>query len=403
MASAFAGISIDSSRIIFQSSDDARGRSVGVTSSVSSVAPYLVRAQVSRDIEGNNVQTPFITTPSLFRLEPGSTNQVLVVKKPGADGLATDRESLFYFRSVAMPAGEKQSASPSSVVGGSLQVSTATVVKLFYRPGGLALPQQQAMGMLQFSSTGQGLRVTNPTPYYITLADLKVAGVRVPLSAVAGNTMIAPLGLSYMRVRRIRGGLNGRLSMIMAVRRCFMVRSAKPLSGVALACVLVSSGIQAADTAEVNFTAQISDGTCDVQLSQSSLQFGIHKAVDFQSGATVAMLPLTATVICSGATTPKMSVSGSTPYSDSTIFRDPGSVATGVGFMVRQDTGDIDLGSFYNPSQAVSNNVSFALSPVGNAGTPHNEPFLLGLVRAGIESVTPGAVKSTLTFTVSFD
>ncbi|WP_159175192.1 molecular chaperone, partial [Klebsiella pneumoniae] len=105
-----------------------------------------VRAQVSRDIEGNNVQTPFITTPSLFRLEPGSTNQVLVVKKPGADGLATDRESLFYFRSVAMPAGEKQSASPSSVVGGSLQVSTATVVKLFYRPGGLALPQQQAMG-----------------------------------------------------------------------------------------------------------------------------------------------------------------------------------------------------------------------------------------------------------------
>ncbi len=119
MASAFAGISIDSSRIIFQSSDDARGRSVGVTSSVSSVAPYLVRAQFSRDIEGNNVQTPFITTPSLFRLEPRAVqNQVLVVKKPGADGLAKDRESLFYFRSVAMPAGEKQSASPSSVVGG---------------------------------------------------------------------------------------------------------------------------------------------------------------------------------------------------------------------------------------------------------------------------------------------
>ena len=49
-----------------------------------------------------------------------------------------------------------------------------------------------------------------------------------------------------------------------------MVRSAKPLSGVALACVLVSSGIQAADTAEGKFTAQISDGPCDVQLSQSS-------------------------------------------------------------------------------------------------------------------------------------
>ncbi len=60
-----------------------------------------------------------------------------------------------------------------------------------------------------------------------------------------------------------------------------MVRSAKPLSGVALACVLVSSGIQAADTAEVNFTAQISDGTCDVQLSQSSLSLVSTKPLIF--------------------------------------------------------------------------------------------------------------------------
>lgn len=201
MASAIAGISVDSSRVIFQGSDDARGRSVGVTSSASSASPYLVRAQVSRDVEGNNVQTPFITTPSLFRLEPGSTNQVLVMKRPGAGGLAQDRESLFYFRSVAMPAGEKQSTSPSAVLGGALQVSTATVVKLFYRPAGLAIPQQKAMGMLQFSSAGQGIRVTNPTPYYITLASLRIAGVSVPLSPAAGNTMIAPFGhQSYSRV-----------------------------------------------------------------------------------------------------------------------------------------------------------------------------------------------------------
>lgn len=182
-----------------------------------------------------------------------------------------------------------------------------------------------------------------------------------------------------------------------------MVRFAKALPGVVAVCVMVSPGVRAADAAAVNFSAQISDGTCDVQLSQASLQFGLHKAVDFQSGATVAMLPLTATVTCTGATTPKMSVSGSTPYTDNTLFRDPGSVAGGVGFMVRQDTGNIDLGSFYNPAQAVRNNVSFPLSPVGSAGTPQNQPFLLGLVRAGSESVTPGAVKSTLTFTVSFD
>lgn len=192
ITSAIAGISIDSSRIIFQSSDDARGRSVGITSSVSSAIPYLVKAKITQDIEGKNVQVPFVTTPSLFRLEPGSTNQVLVVKKPVSDELPQDRESLFYFRSIAMPAGEKQVATHSPVVGGTLQVSTATVVKLFYRPDGLSLPQQQAMSQLQFSASGQGVKVANPTPYYITLASLKVAGVPVPLSAAANNTLIAP-------------------------------------------------------------------------------------------------------------------------------------------------------------------------------------------------------------------
>ncbi len=189
-----AGISIDSSRIIFQASDDARGKSVGVTSAVSSPVPYLVKTQVAPDIRGQDMQTPFVTTPSLFRLEPGSTNQVLIVKKPGVSGLPQNQESVFYFRSVAMPSGKEQAATSLPVVGGELQVATATVIKLFYRPSGLPISQQKAMSQLQFSSTGQGLKVTNPTPYYITLSSLQVAGVPVSLSTTAGNAMIAPFG-----------------------------------------------------------------------------------------------------------------------------------------------------------------------------------------------------------------
>ncbi|MDA5494136.1 molecular chaperone [Yersinia intermedia] len=192
--SAMAGISIDSSRVIFQASDDARGQSVGVTSAVSSSSPYLVKTQVVRDVRGQDMQTPFVTTPSLFRLEPGSTNQVLIVKKTGVGGLPQDRESVFYFRSIAMPSGEQQAATQLPVVGGALQVATATVVKLFYRPSGLPLSQQQAMSMLQFSAAGLGLKVTNPTPYYITLASLQVGGISVSLNAAAGNTLIAPFG-----------------------------------------------------------------------------------------------------------------------------------------------------------------------------------------------------------------
>ncbi|MCS5992139.1 hypothetical protein LNP02_28825 [Klebsiella variicola subsp. variicola] len=48
------------------------------------------------------------------------------------------------------------------------------------------------MSLLQFSAVGQDLKVTNPTPYYLTLASLRVAGVPVSLSAASGNTLIAP-------------------------------------------------------------------------------------------------------------------------------------------------------------------------------------------------------------------
>ncbi|MDA5494135.1 fimbrial protein [Yersinia intermedia] len=182
-----------------------------------------------------------------------------------------------------------------------------------------------------------------------------------------------------------------------------MVQFAKQLLGMMITGALVSPTVWAADTAVVNFSAQISDGSCEIQLSQDTLQFGIYKAVDFQTSTAVAILPLTAAVTCSGATTPKLTVTGTTPYASGTIFRDADSVAAGAGFMVRRDTGNIDLGNFYNEAAAINNNASVSLSPVSTADAPQNEPFLLGLVRAGSETITPGAIKATLTFTVSFD
>lgn len=190
--SVMAGISTDSTRIVFSASRDARGQSVGVSSAVSSPSPYLVKTQVTRDVAGNDVQTPFVTSPSLFRLEPGGSNQVLIVKR--ASDLPQDRESVFYFRSVAMPAGEKSVNTESPIVGGALKLSTATVIKLFYRPNGLPFPHQRAMSMLQFSAGRQGLEVKNPTPYYITLASLRVGGKAVSLVPASGNTLITPFG-----------------------------------------------------------------------------------------------------------------------------------------------------------------------------------------------------------------
>ncbi|AHG21731.1 fimbrial chaperone protein [Chania multitudinisentens RB-25] len=189
-APAMAGISADATRVIFQANDEAKGKSIGLTSSTSSLSPYLVKTQVTQDVQGQQTQVPFVTTPSLFRLEPGSTNQVLMMKTPGS--LPQDRESLFYFRAVAMPAGAASTTSPAPAVAGTLQVATATVIKLFYRPGGLAMPQPQAMSKLQFSAEKQGVKVSNPTPYYITLNRLSIGNTPVKLRVEDGSSMIAP-------------------------------------------------------------------------------------------------------------------------------------------------------------------------------------------------------------------
>lgn len=199
--SSLAGVAIDTTRIIFSASDNTTGKSVGVISSSQSVTPYLVKAQILKTPYGNNGETPFMVTPSLFRLEPSSTNQVRIMKKNVP--LPQDKESVFYFRAVAIPTSEKGLNLPKNNIDGTVQVSTGNVIKLFYRPNNLGMTQQQAMKSLTFSSVNNGVKVFNPSPYYITLDTLKIANKSVPLSIAEGNNMIAPFSsFTYSHIQR---------------------------------------------------------------------------------------------------------------------------------------------------------------------------------------------------------
>lgn len=191
--SALAGISLDSTRIVFLASNATQGQSIGVTSSLQSTTPYLVKAQVLGDVQGTQTQTPFSVTPSLFRLEPGSTNQLRILKT-GEQTLSRDKESVFYLRVMALPAGQNGNDASKTELGGAITVSTGSVVKLFYRPTGLSMTQQQAMGSLRFSRKGTVLRITNPSPYFVTLSSVTIGGKAIPMSVREQNTMIAPFG-----------------------------------------------------------------------------------------------------------------------------------------------------------------------------------------------------------------
>lgn len=188
--SSVAGVSLTATRLIV--ADTSGGSSIGVRSSNSSTKPFLIRAQVFRDIEGRDTQVPFVVSPTLFRLEPESHHQLRVMKKGGI--LPEDKESLFYLRVAALPATSEPSQAATPVHEGALTVATGNIIKLFYRPNGLSVTQKMAMGQLQFTVVGNQLKVTNPTPYYITLNSLKVNGKSVNIRATREQNMIAPYG-----------------------------------------------------------------------------------------------------------------------------------------------------------------------------------------------------------------
>ncbi|HAT1515435.1 TPA: molecular chaperone [Morganella morganii] len=202
-----AGVSLTGTRLIVSGvsgTQEASG-SIGVRSDDSSVRPFLVKAQIFRDVDGQDTSVPFVLSPALFRLEPGSTNQLRVIKK--GDALPQNKESLFYLRVAALPASSF-SQTEFSAPEGVLNVATGNIIKLFYRPYGLPITQKDAMGQLQFTAAGNRLKVTNPTPYYITISSLNVNGKPVSIREQREQNMIAPYGETFFANAPLKGDVH---------------------------------------------------------------------------------------------------------------------------------------------------------------------------------------------------
>lgn len=184
------GLSINQSRVIFP----AASSGVSVTLRNYSDRPWLARALVLTAPDGVQ-DTHFMMTPPLFRLEPDSKGMVRVLRRGNAV-LPDDRESVFYLSFLAIPPSQKTETGEKPTVSAQVTVGIDMVIKLFYRPDGLTLEPPQAAQMLTVSRQKDGIRITNPTPYYQTLVSLSLDGAPAALSGV--ESMIAPFSsLSY--------------------------------------------------------------------------------------------------------------------------------------------------------------------------------------------------------------
>lgn len=172
-AASKGGVGLAATRLVYSENDEQI--SLGVRNTSPDV-PFLIQSWVMTP--DNKKSVDFIVTPPLFVLNPTNEN-LLRIMYVGAP-LAKDRETLFYASVRAVPATKKQEE------GNSLKIATQSVIKLFWRPKGLSYSSSEAPAKLRCSSSVDMVTVNNPTPYFITLTDLKIGGKLVK------NQMISP-------------------------------------------------------------------------------------------------------------------------------------------------------------------------------------------------------------------
>lgn len=182
---AMAGVVISGTRVIYP----AQAREVTVQVNNVGESPSLVQAWID---SGNPEQTaensdaPFLLTPPIARVEPGRS-QALRVMFTGA-ALPTDRESLFWLNVLDV--------APSPQAGGEeqnyLQVAFRSRVKLFYRPKDLPDTANDAPRKLRWSLVDGKLRIDNPTPYHVTLAEVHAVAAGVSTLIEDKGKMVGP-------------------------------------------------------------------------------------------------------------------------------------------------------------------------------------------------------------------
>lgn len=165
VAPATAGVVLNGTRVVYP----AQAREVTVQLTNAGESPALVQAWIDAgdpDRAPEESAAPFVITPPISRVEPGR-GQALRIIFAGAP-LPDDRESVFWLNVLEVPpapdAGEQQNY---------LQVAFRSRVKLFYRPRGLEGVANEAPTDLQWSRVDGALQLVNPTPYHVTIVELR--------------------------------------------------------------------------------------------------------------------------------------------------------------------------------------------------------------------------------------
>ena len=193
---AHAGVVIAGTRVVFP----AKQGEVTVRLANQGDRPVLVEAWIDTgDLNStpNSVNTPFLITPPLFRMESNKEQSLRIIYTQGSQPLPVDRESLFWLNVLEIP---PKPTGQQAAGQNYLQFAIRSRLKLFYRPTDLSPDgATKAPDKLSFTAQGSTLNAHNPTPYYVTISKLSFGTDGKSVDGASG--MVAPFGDLHLTLK----------------------------------------------------------------------------------------------------------------------------------------------------------------------------------------------------------
>ncbi|MGK3143612.1 fimbria/pilus periplasmic chaperone [Pantoea sp. C2G6] len=183
-ATASAVVNSTQSRLVFN--EESMAESLTVVNSVS--APALVQMWTDDNdplSPPDHLITPLIVVPPLFKLAPAESRNVRVMLL-SRDGLPKDRERVYWLNIYQIPPNTQQQTAQEKKVILPLRIR----LKVFIRPIGLRAPEETIGEKLRFTLSEPGtkdavLNVNNPTPYYMSIGNLRLGSKSLKAEMIA--------------------------------------------------------------------------------------------------------------------------------------------------------------------------------------------------------------------------
>lgn len=176
----FAAVNVDRTRLVFAANDIAQSLTLANDSDWAMLLQVWTDAGETASSPDNS-RTPLVVLPPVFKMQPDEL-RTLRVMLSSRRSLPEDRESLFWLNIYQIP--PELSATKSATR--KLVLPLRLRLKVFIRPTGLKAPTANDEQKLRFSIASQGITITNPTPWYMSLTVTATKGIRI------GYMMLAP-------------------------------------------------------------------------------------------------------------------------------------------------------------------------------------------------------------------